>query len=143
MQGSIQLPGFEQALDAVDSKIATTLQVFCGEPSVAVGAIEFLRAFAGSPLRLEARQNAPNLIAIDAVAAFVRSPAASILDVAARYGILDYSRKLANAIVLDRLSHVESCVVDCALWSLQRAHHGGKNVANVHDRTQGVPSLLI
>ena len=56
---------------------------------------------------------------------------------AARYGFLDYGRKLANAVVFARLSHVESRIVDRALRGLEYAQHGRDNVANVHDRAPG------
>ena len=84
MQGSIQLPGFQEALDAVNAEVAAVLHFFSGESGYAIGVIEFLSTFAGSPLRLETRQRTPDLAAIDAVTALVRPAAGSVFNMSSR-----------------------------------------------------------
>jgi hypothetical protein len=69
-----------------DPDVAPALQVLECEPRYGIGVVEFLSAFAGGPLRLEAGKHAVNFVAGDAVGAFIRATVRRILDTAPRNG---------------------------------------------------------
>src|ERR1700693_6370709 len=67
--GCVEFAGLHEALNMVDTEIASFFEVLKGKPGRTVGVIQLLGTFAGRPLGLEPRQNATDLVAIDAVAA--------------------------------------------------------------------------
>src|SRR4029077_10495313 len=97
----------------------------------------FLCASSSGPLRTEAGQRAPNLVAVDAVAALIRTPTGSIFDARGRDSSGDDVCQFADSIVLFCLPYIEDFVMDEGDGCIEHAPNRSHDVTNVHDRTPG------
>src|SRR5271156_2157982 len=137
VQGRIQFSGLNELSYLNESRIAARFDVAETQPGGPIRIIELLSAFAGGPLRSKAWQGSVNLVAIDAIAAFVRATAWGVLDATAGNGLDNNLCKFADAVVFLRAADVEDLVVDHFPISFEHTEHRGGNVANVDDRAPG------
>src|SRR6267143_4411313 len=106
-QRTVQLLGMHKLLYVHNAGITTQLKISRTQPYRAIRRIQFLRTFAGGPLRAEFRQHAADLVTIDTVAAFIRATVGSILDTAARNSVSDNICQIADTVVRLRLAAME------------------------------------
>jgi len=135
--GSIEIPGFYEALDVIDAEIAAFVEIFKGEAGGFVSVVKLFGAFASGPCGLVGRKDAAEFVAIDAIAALVWTTVYGVFDAAPGDGFTDDFGKLANAVVLFGDADVEDFVVNEIERCIENGQDGGGNVANVDDGTPG------
>src|SRR6266849_2379285 len=96
----------------VDPEIEPRVEVLKGKPGRTVGVTELLGALAGCPLGLEARQDAPDLIAIDAVATPIGTSVSCVFNAAPRHRLCNDVCELTDAVILFGPADVEDLVVN-------------------------------
>src|SRR5215469_3471720 len=121
----------------MDPEILAALQLVRTQSIRTIHVVEFLSAFARSPLRNKSGQRLPDLVAINAIATLVWPAAGSIFDAAAGHDLRNNLRQFTDAVVLRCLAHVERLVVNRCPWRFEHTEHRGHNVTDVDDRTPG------
>src|SRR5262245_23134438 len=135
VQRTIQLSRLHEILYMGNAGIPPQCKVSEAQPCRAICLIQFLGTFTGSPLGAESRQYAADLVAIDAVTAFVRATIRSIVDTAARDSFSDNICQIADTVVLIRLADIEDLIMYDVLRRFEHAQNGRSDIADVDDGT--------
>src|SRR5205823_7690620 len=134
-QRSIQVSGARQTANVSDSGIA--LKILGSQSYRPIGIIEFLRAFASSPVGFEIRQDPSNLIAIDAITTFIRPASGCVLDARPRNNLRHHFCEFTDAIIFFRSADVENFIVNRGFRRPKNADDRGNDVTDMHDRAPG------
>src|SRR5882724_4737336 len=87
VQRLVQTIRTEEPLDLIHSDVTPSLDIPERKFHLAVGIVEFFCPHSSRPPRFEARQNTSDLVAVYAVATFVRAASRCKLDLTARDGL--------------------------------------------------------
>src|SRR5262245_56843161 len=104
---------------------------------VFIGGIKLFDAVADGPLRTEFRQGSSDLVAVDSIAAKIRSSTFRVLDPTARHSLLHHSRYITDLIVLFGLPDVERLVMNQLPRGLKDGQERTADILNVHQRSPG------
>src|SRR5580692_1333208 len=121
--------------EAAEAGITAAINLSGGQACSAIAIVQFLRPFAGVPLRAEVWHSPPDLVAVNAVAALVRPTIGGIFDAASGDGVSNNRSQVADPEILFCPANVKNLVVNGILRCFEDAHSRRDNVANMHDGT--------